>query len=138
MSNPTFTFGFTFTGAPPQLGELYYVSGDYTVSRAQASAFSTSKVVGIYPDVSGALATTSGAALSIHFVPGLTLSPGDTVYLSPTVAGAATNVAPSAAGQWVAPQGILLSVPLGAYSSLTGGTALVVADRSAIYGAIPA
>lgn len=135
MANPTLTPGITFFGPPPLLGELYFISGPNVVTRAIASTLPPSRVVGVYPDILGSLMTGEGVSAKVFFVPGLTLFAGDVVYLSASVAGAATNVAPSGTGLYVATQGIVLDPST--YNPSGGGVASVILQRGSIYGAVP-
>lgn len=133
MSNSSvIVTGLTFTGAPPMEGELWYISATNTVSRAQANTLTTSKVVGISGSPPTDLITSQGILCPVLFVAGLTLNAGDVVYLSPSVAGKATNIAPSTPGQFIAPQGFILDPT--SYSTLTGGVALVIPQRGVLAG----
>lgn len=89
------------------VGAPVYVSGTDTASHTDASALSTSLFIGIVKTVgaagTGEIVTDGVTAMS--FAAGLTVSAGDQIYLSETVARV-TNVAPAASGSVAASIGI--------------------------------
>lgn len=112
--------GLTIMWPTPSTGQIGYVSGNDQLSLAQANSPSTSQVYGLYRGTDAAQVSGGGMMM---VAPGLTLTAGDTMYLSPTTAGAATNVAPSASGQSIVILG-LLQDPTG--YNIGTGTALPV------------
>ena len=133
MSNSSvIVTGLIFTVSPPLEGELWYISATNTVSRAQANALDTSRVVGISGNPPDELITSQGIVCPVLFVPGLTLNAGDVVYLDASTAGQATNVPPSSGGQYIAPQGFVLDPST--YNPSVGGLALVVPQRGVLAG----
>ena len=112
---PSIEPGLTIVWPMPVNGQIGYVSGNDTLSLAQANSYTTSQVYGLYYGTGAA--QVSGIA-PVFVQSGLTLTAGDQLFLSPTVAGAATNVAPSSSGQILAPLGVLQSTV--GYNSMTG------------------
>jgi hypothetical protein len=114
--------GLIFSGAAPILGEIFSITATNTVSRSDASNPSTLQIVGVYTGVSGSV-TTSSYVVPVLFITGLTLTAGDTVYVSATQAGAATNIAPAAPNTAII-VGYIIDTT--GYNMMTGGTAQVV------------
>ena len=104
----------------PVNGQIAYASGDSQLDLASAANPSTSQVLGLYRGTDAAQVSGGGLML---LEPGLTPTAGDTLYLSPTTAGAATNIAPSASGQSIVILGLLQDAT--GYNAGTG-TALPV------------
>lgn len=104
-------------------GALYYNAGGGIAGLAQANAASTSCVVGVYANLAGHLGA-AGRIYPVLFPPGLVLSGGEPVYLSPSVAGLATTVRPSLDGEQISLIG-WVNKPY-QYSPATGGLALVL------------
>lgn len=104
-------------------GALYYDAGPGTADLAQADSANTSQVIGVYANRGDNLGAVQGHSYPVLFRAGLSLSAGDAAFLSPDFAGLATNIEPSADGQYICPLGTVLDVA--GYSSLLGGTALV-------------
>lgn len=100
----------------PVTGELGYFSGNNTVSRAIATAMSTSRAIGAYAGTSGAL--SAGPRVSILLDAGLTVAAGQPIYVSAATAGRGTNVAPNTATQVEAQVAILADAS--GYSSGAG------------------
>lgn len=112
----------------PLEGEVGYLSGDKTLSRAQANSLVSCIAYGVF--VSGTEVVTQGLCNAL-FESGLTLSPNDTVYISENVAGRVTNNMPTTVGTIQAPIGILKSVV--GYNVLTGSTLPILFDRQPIF-----
>jgi hypothetical protein len=88
------------TTGPLAQYRFVYLNTNETVAIATASAAATSRAIGltITDTVSGGVAvSTQFVGLTMHcpVISGLTLAAGDVLYLSDTVAGKATNVAPA-------------------------------------------
>lgn len=84
---------------------IYITGGAYALARADASA--TSEVVGIVTEVIDANNFAYSVAGEITGFAGLTS--GDVLYLSPTVAGAVQNAAPTNPGEVIVPVMVALS-----------------------------
>lgn len=110
------TSGFTTTGLAD--GDLGYISASQTVTKAIATAFSTSLVIGANEGTVGSM-TTSGTIENQNVESGITVTAGNRLYLSATEAGKVTNVAPVTAGQVVAPVGIARTTGAGAGSDVS-------------------
>ena len=90
------------------IGDVVYVSGALTVSKAQANAIGTARPIGLAGAVIEASAT--GPIQTDGVLTGLTgLTAGSTYYLSDATAGAFTTTAPSEAGKFVVKIGTALS-----------------------------
>ena len=107
-------------------GELVRISPGMpgSVLRASGAAESESGVVGaviapIAPAAPGDVASVQGVLTTIQFETGLALTEGETVFLSPSVAGAATNVAPVIIGTVIK-------------------VVAIIVDASGYFGTIPA
>jgi len=96
--------GLTTTGNAS--GDGVYMSGTNTVSGTLATAFGTSKFVGVYGGTSGTI--TSYGVVTATFVGGAPAA-GDQIFLSDATAGAFTKTAPTATGSYVAEVGIAFS-----------------------------
>jgi len=84
-----------------------YASGDLTTSKAIAnSTFAAANAIGV-TEVSHQI--TVAGHCQVMFETGETPSAGDVVYLSASVAGRVTNVAPSSVGQFVVRIGTVIS-----------------------------
>lgn len=99
----------------PLVGEIGYISGNSTLSRARGDVLSTARAYGAYS--STGVVCTSGT-FPVLFVSGLSPVAGNVVYLSNTVAGRATTVAPATSGQYIIVLGILKDAT--GYNSGTG------------------
>lgn len=101
--------GISLTGqtlwASPAVGEVGYISGNKTLSKAKADSALTANAVCAYQGSAGACQTDGPQRLL--FESGLTLTAGDEVFLSASVAGRVTNVQPIVIGQFVEPLGWL-------------------------------
>lgn len=90
----------------PVVGEVGYISADNTIDRADATAQSSSAVVGVYTGVASTL--TVAGQVGVLFEAGLVLVPGNRIYVSAAVPGRVTNVAPTNIGYVVKYLGQLL------------------------------
>lgn len=105
----TFTVNLTATPAF-DTGEFARVSADNTVVLAQANSFANSGVVGaaavpILATTVGAFEVLVGRRILAQLETGLIVAAGDRLYLSPTTAGALTNIPPSITGDVVKAMG---------------------------------
>lgn len=80
----------------PNIGEVFYISGDSILSLAEANLLSTSGAVGTYQGVSNTI--TVGGKVLLKFVAGLSVFAGDRVFLSDNTQGNVTNVEPTTPG----------------------------------------
>lgn len=126
--------GISLTGqtlwGSPAVGEVGYVCGDSTLCKARADAGSTVNAVCSYQGTAGKCQTDGPQPLL--FESGLTLMAGETVYLSASIGGRVTNVAPSGMGQFVNPLGTLVSAS--GYDSMAGSAQLCVWRPSVMTG----
>ena len=106
--------------ASPVVGEIGYASGNNTVSRAIATALASSRAVGVYTGTANTL--SQGPRVGILLQAGLNAgtppAAGQPIFVSASVAGRGTNVAPSAVGQVEAQVAILLDAS--GYNNATG------------------
>lgn len=107
--------------ATPIAGEIGYISGNATVSKAQANSLTTANVYGAY---ASATTLNISGVFPVLFESGLTLTANDTIYLSPTTLGRATNVLPITVGEIVAELGTLRS-NIG-YDNILGNALLIL------------
>lgn len=78
--------------ASPVVGEVGYISGNDTLSKARANVASTSGVIGVYQGTASSV--TIGGKVTLLFGAGLTLAAGNKVFVSENVAGQVTNIDP--------------------------------------------
>ena len=105
----------------PVIGEVGYISGNNTWTKANASSISTSDVKGIYQ---GKANTLSLNGPYMFFDSGLTLTAGNKVYLSDVTSGRVTNIKPTATGHVEQELGTLLDAS--GYDSVNGSAQLCV------------
>lgn len=108
--------------ATPAIGEVGYISANNTWTKTLADAIGTSDVKGAYQGTAATLAING--YIACLFEAGLTLSPGQKVYLSDTVAGRVTNVKPTASGHVEYEIGSLVSAA--GYNSGTGSPLFII------------
>ncbi len=99
----------------PLVGEVCYISGNSTLSRARGNVLGTARAYGAF-SATGIVCVNG--VFPVLFEAGLTPTAGSVVYLSNTVAGRATTVAPTTPGQYIVILGILKDVT--GYNSGTG------------------
>jgi len=109
--------GLTFAGGA-FVGAIYYITGFNTIDLAQANVLATSGAIGVYEGVASQI--TVGGKVTMYFGPGMTLTAGDRVFLSPITAGNATNIEPTTPGQISFILGRILDI--GTYIIGEGGT----------------
>jgi hypothetical protein len=95
--------GLTTTGLAD--GDAGYISANSTLTKAIATAMSTSRVFGSNEGTAGTM-TVAGVIDNQNVDAGITILAGEALYLSKALAGAVTNVAPIAVGEVVAELGI--------------------------------
>ena len=119
------------TAAGFTAGNIGYVSANNTLSKAKSDGVATNsfKFFGIAPSANPTITSVVNGATSLQFVASLTLSAGDTVYISDVTAGQATNVPPSTAGHYVSPIGIVLDAST--YTGVAGDLTNVLIQPSA-------
>jgi hypothetical protein len=106
----------------PAVGEVGYLSANNTWAKAKADA--------LYEGTASTL-SLSGSQ-SCLLVAGLTLTAGDTLYLSDATAGRFTNVAPTTTGHYVYPLGVLVDTT--SYNSGSGSAQPCIFRPSFIQG----
>jgi len=104
-------------------GALYYASGGGAADLAKADSLATSRVLGVYANRGGSLGSVQGHVYPVLFRPGLSLAVDQPAYLSPDFAGMATNIEPTADGQFICSLGTILDTS--GYNALLGGLVLV-------------
>lgn len=106
--------------ATPVAGEIGYASGNNTVARAIATSLAASRAVGVYTGTANTLSTGPrvGILLEAGLNAGTPPAAGQPIFVSASVAGRGTNVAPSAVGQAEAQVAILLDAT--GYNNATG------------------
>ncbi|TXH50580.1 MAG: hypothetical protein E6Q97_20110 [Desulfurellales bacterium] len=106
--------------AAPVAGEIGYVSGNNTAARASATALASSRAVGVYTGTANALSQGPrvGLLLEAGLNAGTAPAAGQPIFVSASIAGRGTNVAPSAVGQVEAQVAILLDAS--GYNNATG------------------
>ena len=109
------------TPMAPADGSVVYVDGNSSVDLAQANP-TGALVLGL---LRGDTVQVTGTG-EVVMDPGLTVNPGDPLYVSPTNAGNATNVEPTSSGEVIAPIGQVLDIL--AYSGMMGQTVLMLLD----------
>lgn len=106
--------------ATPVAGEIGYASSNNTVSRAIATSLAASRAVGVYAGTANTL--SQGPRVGILLEAGLNAgtppAAGQPIFVSASVAGRGTNVAPSTATQVEAQVAILLDAT--GYNNATG------------------
>jgi hypothetical protein len=109
----TYTNG---SGVAMTQGQAVYIlaSGSISLASAAVGGAASNDVVGLVDPTAGIASGSSGdvggfdgTARTARFESGLTLTPGDRVYLSPNTPGSLTNVQPSVSGQLVQELGFL-------------------------------
>ena len=105
----------------PVEGELGYISSNNTLSKAIATDTEQSKVYGVVND-SGTI--VSSGPVKVLFEPSLTLNPNDSVFLSASTPGRATNVAPANSGEVIKLIGILRDTS--GYDNISGSAQLIM------------
>lgn len=106
--------------ATPVSGEIGYESGNNTVSRAIATSLAAARAVGVYTGTANTLSRGPrvGILLEAGLNSGTPPAAGQPIFVSASVAGRGTNVAPSTATQVEAQVAILLDAA--GYNNATG------------------
>jgi hypothetical protein len=94
-------------------GDVCYVSGNNTLTAANATAVGTANALGIVAVVGGAgtgKVRTQGVYASANFVSGLTLVAGQTAYLSKTAGKLTNDVSAYTTGNVYMPVGVITNV----------------------------
>lgn len=106
------TVDITVTTTGLTAGDVCYVSANNTASAANATAIATANALGIVQTVAGAgsgKVRTQGV-ITANFITGLTLSAGQTAYLSKTVGKLTNDVSAYTTGNVYVPVGIITNV----------------------------
>jgi len=105
----------------PQEGELGYISNNNTLDKAIATDPEKTK---IYGAVTSSGSIVSYGPLKVLFEPALTLSPNDSIFLSASMPGRATNIAPQNSGEVIKLIGFLRDNT--DYNNVSGSALLIM------------